>query len=85
MKLIEEFENKIICGDCICILKQMPNNCIDLVVTSPPYDNLRKYQGYSFCFKKIAKELLRVIKVGGVVVWIVGDATKQGAYLYHRY
>jgi site-specific DNA-methyltransferase (adenine-specific) len=57
---------------------KMPDGFIDLVVTSPPYDNLRKYKGYSFEFEEIAKELYRTIKVGGVLVWVVGDATKDG-------
>ena len=59
----------------------MPDNFIDLTVTSPPYDNLRTYNDnidktWSFdMFKKIANELFRVTKDGGVVVWVVGDAT----------
>lgn len=58
---------------------RIPNNSIDLVVTSPPYDNLRDYKGYSFEFEKLVKELYRVLKPGGVVVWIVGDATIDGS------
>lgn len=57
----------------------MPDNFIDLTVTSPPYDNLRTYNGYSFPFEDIAKELYRVTKKGGVVVWIIGDATINGS------
>lgn len=57
----------------------IPDDSIDLVVTSPPYDNLRSYNGYSFNFEEIAKELWRVIKPGGVVVWVVGDATVKGS------
>ena len=60
-------------------MKRMPNNFIDLTVTSPPYDNLRDYKGYSFPFEEIAKELFRVTKQGGVVVWVVGDATVNGS------
>ena len=52
---------------------------IDLTITSPPYDNLRTYNGYEFEFEKIAKELFRVTKDGGVVVWVVGDATIDGS------
>jgi DNA modification methylase len=58
---------------------RMLDNSIDLTVTSPPYDNLRKYKGYSFDFKTIARELFRVTKTGGVVVWVVGDATIKGS------
>jgi site-specific DNA-methyltransferase (adenine-specific) len=57
----------------------MSDNFIDLTITSPPYDNLRDYKGYDFNFQEIAKELFRVTKQGGLVVWIVGDATENGS------
>ena len=60
-------------------MKRMPDNFIDLTVTSPPYDDLRIYNGYCFPFEDIAKELFRVTKQGGVVVWNVNDATKNGS------
>lgn len=60
-------------------MAKMPDNFIDLTVTSPPYDNLRRYKGYSFPFEDIAKELYRVTKKGGVVVWVVGDKTVNGS------
>lgn len=65
-------------------MKDIPDNSIDLTVTSPPYDNLRSYNGnikqWSFeKFQGIAKELYRVTKQGGAVVWIVGDATIKGS------
>jgi len=60
-------------------MKRMPDNFIDLTVTSPPYDGLRTYNGYSFPFEEIANELYRVTKKGGVVVWVVGDATVKGS------
>jgi len=60
-------------------MSRMENSFIDLTVTSPPYDNLRNYNGYSFDFESIAKELYRVTKEGGVVVWVVGDATIKGS------
>ena len=71
--------NKIIQGDCLEVMKGMPDNMIDLTVTSPPYDNLRDYKGYTFNFEGIAKELFRITKEGGVVVWVVGDATINGS------
>lgn len=71
--------NKIYNGDCLEVMKSMPDKCVDLTVTSPPYDNLRDYKGYSFDFEGIAKELFRVTKDGGVVVWVVGDATINGS------
>ena len=69
----------ILLGDSAKVLKDFNDECIDLTVTSPPYDNLRTYEGYSnFDFKTIAQELFRVTKKGGIVVWIVGDATING-------
>ncbi len=60
-------------------MAKMPDCFVDLTVTSPPYDNLRDYKGYSFDFENVAKELFRVTKEGGVVVWVVGDATVKGS------
>lgn len=59
--------------DCLEGLKQLDDESVDLTVTSPPYDNLRTYNGYSFDFENIAKELYRITKDGGVVVWVIGD------------
>ena len=67
------------CMDCVEGLKLLKDESIDLTVTSPPYDNLRTYNGYSFDFESVAKELYRVTKLGGVVVWVVGDATIKEA------
>ena len=69
--------NKIHNENCLDTMARMEDNYIDLTVTSPPYDNLRKYNGYSFDFESIAKELYRVTKEGGVVVWVVNDKTKN--------
>lgn len=63
--------------DCIEGMKLLPDNCVDLTVTSPPYDDLRNYKGYSFNFENVAKELFRITKDGGVLTWVVGDSTKQ--------
>ena len=71
--------NKIYNENCLETMAKMPDGLIDLVVTSPPYDGLRKYNGYSFDFESVAKELFRVVKPGGVVVWVVGDATVNGS------
>ncbi len=71
---------KIINGNCLDVMREkIPDNCIDLTVTSPPYDNLRKYNGYCFDFEGIARELYRITKDGGVVVWVVGDKTERGS------
>ena len=71
--------NKIYNMDCLEGLKLLEDNSVDLTVTSPPYDDLRKYKGYSFDFEGIAKELYRVTKDGGVVVWVVSDKTEKGS------
>lgn len=71
--------NKIYNESNLDTMARMPDNFIDLTVTSPPYDNLREYKGYSFDFESVAKELFRVTKIGGVVVWVVGDATTEGS------
>lgn len=71
--------NKTYNMDCLEGLKLLDDNSIDLTVTSPPYDNLRTYNGYSFDFENIAKELSRVTKDGGVVVWVVNDSTINGS------
>ncbi len=67
------------CGECSEMLAALPDDYIDLTVTSPPYDDLREYQGYTFDFPAIAAQLWRVTKKGGVVVWVVGDQTKDGS------
>ncbi len=66
-------------GDCLEVMKDIPSGSVDLTITSPPYDDLRKYNGFSFDFENIAKELYRITKKGGVVVWIVADQTKNGS------
>jgi DNA modification methylase len=79
--ILEYFQikhNSIICGDAAQVLKTFPDKYIDLTVTSPPYDDLRTYKGYSFDFDEIVRELYRVTKEGGVVVWVVGDSTVEG-------
>ena len=71
--------NRIYNENCLDTMKRMDDNFIDLTVTSPPYDNLRTYKGFSFPFEDIAKELYRVTKPGGVVVWVVGDSVVNGS------
>lgn len=86
MKLNELYENSWYANehgmlfnmDCVECMRQIEDNTIDLTVTSPPYDDLRKYNGYSFDFENTAKELYRVTKDGGVVVWVVSDETISG-------
>lgn len=79
---LEEIKNQIFHAKSNELLKEFPDECIDLVVTSPPYDDLRDYEGvaeWNFdIFKEIAQELYRVIKRGGVIIWVVGDKTVKG-------
>jgi site-specific DNA-methyltransferase (adenine-specific) len=77
--LKNEYINTVINGESSSILKTFPNDYIDLTVTSPPYDNIRDYNGFTFDFKTIATELYRVTKPGGVLVWVVGDSTENGS------
>jgi len=73
-------ECKLLHGDCLGVLKDIESLSVDLTVTSPPYDSLRSYESLPFeKFQLIAKELYRVTKLGGVVVWVVGDATVKGS------
>lgn len=79
MKLGNYELDDIYCGDSAVMLAGLPDASIDLTVTSPPYDSLRSYNGYSWDFTAIATQLYRVTKPGGVVVWVVGDATVNGS------
>jgi DNA modification methylase len=73
----------LIHGDCIDVMKTFDNEIIDLTVTSPPYDNLRTYNNSlewgEHIWKPVIEELFRITKNGGVVVWVVGDATIKGS------
>ena len=79
---MDKFLNKVINGNCAEILSEFEGNSIDLVVTSPPYDDLRDYTQeapWTFdLFKKIANLLFNVMKNGGIVVWVVGDKVSNG-------
>ena len=71
-------------GDCLERMKEIPDGGVDLTVTSPPYDNMRTYNGNNdqwseHVWKAVLAELYRVTKEGGVVVWVVGDATVKGS------
>lgn len=76
---MDAFINTIIHGDCNTIMQSMHDNSIDLILTSPPYDDMREYKGYILNIDSIIQQLFRITKQGGVVVWIVGDATIQGS------
>ncbi len=69
---------KIYCENCIDTLHRMPDDLIDMTITSPPYDDLRDYNGYHFPVDEIASSLFQKTKNGGVVIWVVGDRTVNG-------
>ena len=71
--------NYIKCGDNVQLMKTLPDECIDLTVTSPPYDNLRKYNGFDWDLESVVNELYRITKWGGVIVWVTNDATIKGS------
>ncbi|MBQ8122976.1 MAG: site-specific DNA-methyltransferase [Ruminococcus sp.] len=83
MKSVNDIKGRIFNDRSDRLLKEFPAECIDLVVTSPPYDDLRDYEGVASwdmeVFQTIARELYRVMKPGGVVVWVVGDKTLKGS------
>ena len=68
-------------ADCVGYMRRMEEGVVDLVVTSPPYDDLRDYKGFDFDCESVAKGLARVVKEGGVVVWVVGDRINGGRTL----
>lgn len=76
---------RLVCGDCIEAMSAMEEGSVDLVVTSPPYDGLRKYHGSERekftwdVFESLLGELWRVLADGGVIVWVVGDQTRNGS------
>lgn len=75
---LSDFINKTHNIECSKGMKQLPDECVDLTITSPPYDNLRNYNGFHCDFIEIIKQLFRVTKQGGVVVWIVNDSVQNG-------
>lgn len=70
--------NKIYNENCLITMANMSDNFVDMTLTSPPYDSSRKYNGYSFEFEPIARELYRITKDGGILIWVVNDQTKGG-------
>lgn len=78
MEKLGEFSlNDIHEGDALELLKKLPDNSIDLMITSPPYDKLRTYNGFCLNLKEISKELFRVMKNGGIAVMVIQDQTKD--------
>ncbi len=71
--------NRIVEGNCIDVLEGLDDESVDAFITSPPYDNLRDYNGYSFPFEEIARKMYQKLAKGGVIVWVVGDAVIKGS------
>jgi site-specific DNA-methyltransferase (adenine-specific) len=71
--------SEFLIGDAKDCLRTIADGSIDFVLTSPPYDDLRNYEGFNFDFQDIAEQLHRILKLGGVIVWVVGDATVNGS------
>jgi len=71
--------NSIVLGNCIDELNKLDDESVDAFITSPPYDNLRDYNGYSFPFEDIARVMYQKLAKGGVIVWVVGDAVLKGS------
>ena len=78
---IDAFLNRIHVGDCLHTIAKLPEDSIDLVVTSPPYDNLRDYKGFKLDFFELGRKLYKVVKPGGVVVMVMQDATNRSKTL----
>ena len=75
--------NEVIIGDCLDVMTRISDQSIDMVLTSPPYDNLRSYNGSldwgEHVWKGAIDILFRIMKDGGVVVWVVGDSSIKGS------
>jgi len=76
---VGEFElNNVYCGDCVEQMKKIPENSIDIVVTSPPYDKVRDYNGnIKFNLHETGKQIFRILKDGGIAVMVIQDQTKN--------
>ncbi len=75
---IDNFLNKIICGDAVTVMRQIPPESVDIIITSPPYDEIRTYNGYNkFNLHNTGKEIFRVLKNGGIAVMVIQDQTKN--------
>lgn len=74
---MKDLNTRILNKDNLEVLKNLGDNTVDLVITSPPYDDIRDYHGFSWDIEKVVSELYRVVKEGGVVCWVVGDRVKK--------
>lgn len=77
MRDIVEYVNNFICGDCVNIMANMPDNSVDMIVTSPPYDGIRDYKGFTLDLSAVGVQSYRVLKEGGIAVVVIQDQTKD--------
>lgn len=78
MRSIGKFKlDEIYCSDCVEGMREIPNESIDLVVTSPPYDNTRDYNGFSYDLHATGQEIFRVLKDGGIAAMVIQDQTQD--------
>ena len=73
--------NKFCVGNAVDVLNNIPKNIVDLTITSPPYEDLRNYNGYTFNAQSMLESIFNVTKEGGVCVWVVGDKINGGRSL----
>ena len=74
---LKQFLNTVQCMDCVDGMKKLPDNSVDIIITSPPYDNVRDYNGFSYNLHETGKEIFRILKEGGVAVMVIQDQTKN--------
>ncbi len=77
MKYPEDFLNRIVCGDSLSLLRSIPENSIDFMLTSPPYDDLRTYKGFSLNLDLLGHQIYRILKPNGIAVLVMQDRTKN--------
>ena len=75
MKIEENIH--LFCGDCLEVLKKLPDNSVDMYFFSPPYDELRDYNGFTLDLSSIGKEIERTLKDGGVSIMVMQDSTNN--------
>lgn len=75
----DEKDIQLFCSDCVDFVNSINEESIDMVITSPPYDNLREYGGHTYDFEALGLQLYRALKSGGVVIWVVADASIDGS------
>jgi len=94
MKYPDDFINKIICGDCLEVMKEMPDGCVDLIITSPPYPGNNKMWGELFRAENyvqahdflsiVWKECIRILKNGCKLIINIAN-TKRRPYIPNTY